>query len=98
MSFDEKIVDLIKRVPSGKVTTYRILAQKLNSKAYRAVGNACHRNPNAPSVPCHRVVRSDEKIGGYSKGVKKKIKLLRKEGIEIEKNRIKNFNKVLFSF
>lgn len=102
-SFNEKIYSLLKKVPKGKVTTYKILAEALGTKAYRAVGQAMRRNPYAPKVPCHRVVKSDGSIGGFSgslnpksKEVKKKIRMLRKEGIDIKDSKIKDFEKVLF--
>ena len=83
-SFYGKIYALTKKIPRTKVTTYKELAQTLNSKAYRAVGAAMKCNPNAPTVPCHRVIYSDGNVGNYSAagGVKKKIKMLRKEGVE----------------
>ena len=89
-SFNEKIYSLLRKVPKGKVTTYKILASRLNCRAYRAVGQAMRCNPHAPQVPCHRVVKSDGSIGGFSgninpnsKEVKNKIRLLKKEGVKI---------------
>ena len=64
-SFNERTYDLLKKVPKGKVTTYKALAEKLGTKAYRAVGQAMRCNPYAPKVPCHRVVKSDGSIGGF---------------------------------
>lgn len=103
MKFEEKVWELLKKIPRGKVTTYGLIARKLNTKAYRAVGNACRRNPYAPIVPCHRVVRSDGTVGGFGgktsgKWIKKKIKLLRKENVEVRNRRIVDFERVLFSF
>jgi len=103
MRFDEKVWKLMKRIPKGKVTTYGLIAKKLNTKAYRAVGNACRKNPYAPGVPCHRVVRSDGKVGGFGgqtsgKTVGRKIRLLRKEGVEVKNGRIVDFRRVLFKF
>ena len=102
-SFNEKVYALLRRVPKGKVTTYKDLAEKLNTKAYRAVGQAMRCNPYAPEVPCHRCVSSDGSIGGFSgkwnpksKEVKRKIMLLRKEGVEIKNNRIVNFDRHLY--
>lgn len=99
-NFHEKVWELLKEIPKGKVTTYGLIAEKLNSKAYRAVGQACKRNKNAPSIPCHRVVNSNGFVGNYSAdgGMKSKIELLRKEGIEVKNNRIENFEKVLYKF
>lgn len=96
-NFQNKIYELLKKVPKGKVITYKELAKAAKTKAYRAVGTAMARNPFAPRVPCHRVVNSDGKIGNYSgKGrVKTKIKMLRKEGVEVKNNRI-DLKKYLF--
>ncbi len=87
-SFNEWCYELLKQVPKGNVTTYKELAHALNTKAYRAVGNAMNKNPYAPKVPCHRVVNSDGSIGGFASGSKNKIKMLKKEGIEIRNNKI----------
>jgi len=88
MNFNEKVWNLCKQIPRGKVTTYRAIANKLGTKAYRAVGSALNKNPDAPRVPCHRVIRSDGSVGEYAFGTKKKIKLLKQEGIEIISNKI----------
>ena len=105
MTFNEKIYALLKQVPKGKVTTYKSLADKLNTKAYRAVGQAMRCNPYAPQVPCHRVVASDGSIGGFmgssninSKEVKEKIMMLRKEGIKIKNSRIVDFENKIYEF
>ena len=60
----------------------------MNTKAYRAVGNAMNKNPYAPEVPCHRVINANGKLGGYASGLKKKIQMLKAEGIEIKDNKI----------
>jgi methylated-DNA-[protein]-cysteine S-methyltransferase len=103
LNFEERVWKLMESIPKGKVTTYGLIAKKLNTKAYRAVGNACRRNPYAPRVPCHRVVRSDGGIGGFGgrtsgKSVEKKIQMLRREGVEIRNGKITDFEKVLFRF
>lgn len=90
--FQKKVYALTKKVPRGKVTSYSAIAKKLNSSP-RAVGQALRVNPFAPMVPCHRVVKADGNIGGFSgktkgKPIQKKIALLRKEGVEIEENKI----------
>ncbi len=105
-TFNEEVWKLIAEVPKGKVTTYKEIAHKLGTKAYRAVGNGCNKNPNGAwnledgalrrkhsFVPCHRVVSSSGKIGGYAHGIKKKIEILRKEGVVVEKGKIKDFEK-----
>lgn len=96
--FERKVYELMKKIPRGKVTTYGLIARKLRTKAYRAVGQACKRNPFAPIVPCHRVVSSNGEIGGFSSGIKKKIKLLEKEGIKIKNKKIVDFKKFLYKF
>ena len=87
-NFNEKCYSLLSKVPKGKVTTYAEIAKALNTKAYRAVGNAMNKNPNAPKVPCHRVINSNGSLGGFATGLKNKIKLLKSEGIEIKNNKI----------
>lgn len=97
-SFNEKCYSVLLKVPKGKVTTYKEIAKAIHSKAYRAVGNAMNKNPYAPKVPCHRVVKSDGEVGGFASGTKKKIEILRKEGIEINKDNKINLKKYLFRF
>jgi len=97
ISFNEQLYKLLKTVPKGKVTTYKELAKALNSKAYRAVGNAMNKNPYAPKVPCHRVVKTNGEVGGFAGGTKKKIAMLRKEGVEIKDSKI-DLGKFLYRF
>ena len=81
--FQLKVWKYLIKIPKGKVKTYKEVAIAINMpKAARAVANACAKNPYAPKVPCHRVIRSDGNLGGYSApgGVKTKKKLLKKEG------------------
>jgi len=97
----KEVYILLKRVPKGRVTTYKALGEALGTKAYQAIGQIMKRNPYAPKVPCHRVVRSNGEIGGFmgkTKGeeIKRKKELLKKEGIEFAGDRIKNFKQVLF--
>ncbi len=90
MRFSDKVLDIVKRIPRGKVVTYKAIAKKLNTKAYRAVGSALRNNKNPVKIPCHRVVNSDGSLGGYKGklGSKEKVRLLRKEGVEIKKGNI----------
>jgi len=87
----------LRKIPKGKVTTYKILAEKLGVHQ-RAVAGMLKRN-DPKAAPCYKVVASDGKVGGYSGpgGVKKKIKLLRADGVEIEKGKI-DLKKFLFEF
>lgn len=97
-SFNERCYDLLKQIPKGRVTTYKLMAQALGTKAYRAVGNAMAKNPEPVTVPCHRVVKSDGSIGGYALGTDKKIELLQNEGIQIENGRVVSLEKYLYRF
>ena len=84
--FQLKVWNYLRKIPKGKVKTYLEVAKAIGKpKAFRAVANAVGKNPYPPKIPCHRVIRSDGTIGGYSgKGGKKtKQKLLKKEGISI---------------
>ena len=84
-SFEEKIYQAVRKIPRGKVKTYKEIARIIgHPHAYRAVGSALNKNPYAPEVPCHRVIKSDGLVGGYASGTKKKIALLRREGVEIK--------------
>jgi len=98
MLFKEKVLELTKKIPKGKVTTYKIIAEKLNTRAYRAVGTALHNNKKPIIIPCHRIVNSDGFVGGYANGIEQKKKLLKKEGINIKNKKIQDFEKVLFRF
>ena len=97
-SFDSQCYALLKKVPKGKLTTYKDLAHALGSTGYRAVGNAMNRNPFAPKVPCHRVVRSDGSIGGFARGTRAKIKMLRDEGIPVKDEKVEDLESYLHRF
>ncbi|HVM77269.1 MAG TPA: MGMT family protein [Candidatus Paceibacterota bacterium] len=80
-SFTERVYDVVAAIPKGKTMTYAEVARRAGSpRAARAVGNIMHNNPDTQRVPCHRVVRSDGSVGGYARGTKKKIEILKKEG------------------
>ena len=103
--FYQKVYALCRKIPKGKVTTYKILAEKLGTKAYRAVGAAMNRNPygilncnGKNMVPCHRVVASNGNLHGFAHGLKKKAELLERECIKVVTNKIADFEKVLFKF
>jgi len=84
--FQIKVWKYLIKIPKGKVKTYKQVAIGINRpKSARAVANACGKNPYAPKVPCHRVIRSDGSLGGFSApgGAKAKKKLLKKEGFSI---------------
>jgi O-6-methylguanine DNA methyltransferase len=80
--FYKKVWTVCFEIPAGKTLTYKQIAEKIGSpKAARAVGTALANNPFAPLIPCHRVIRSDGKLGGYSAsgGLKKKQAMLKYE-------------------
>ncbi len=84
--FQLKVWKYLRTIPKGKVKTYKQVAISIKSpKSARAVANACAKNPYAPKIPCHRVIRSDGALGGYSGrgGIKQKLKLLRAEKVAI---------------
>lgn len=79
-NFTQKVHDVVKKIPKGSVLTYKEVAKKAgNEKACRAVGNILNKNFD-PEIPCHRVIRSDGKLGGYNRGSENKKNILRKEG------------------
>ena len=99
LSFSQKIWQACRKIPRGRVSTYLEIARFIqNPKAVRAVGSALNQNPFTPKVPCHRVVKSDGCVGGFARGTRQKIKLLKKEGIKIRNGKIMDFEKVLFKF
>ncbi|MBI2627183.1 MAG: MGMT family protein [Parcubacteria group bacterium] len=86
--FQQKVYAVVAKISRGKTMTYKQVAKAIGQpQAYRAVGNALNKNPALSKtragqvpIPCHRVIRSDGKIGGFAKGTKKKLQLLRDEG------------------
>ena len=87
-NFQKKVWGALLKIPKGQTITYKELAKKIGRpKAVRAVANAVGANPMAPVIPCHRVVRNDGSLGGYSGkgGVKTKLQLLKQEGVKLGK-------------
>ena len=85
-AFQKKVWSALLKIPKGKTLTYKQLAKNIdNPKAVRAVGNAVGKNPLPIIIPCHRVIKSDGSLGGYSGkgGVKTKKMLLKKESVKI---------------
>ena len=79
-TFSQRVYKVVAMIPRGSTMSYKGVAFAIGQpKAYRAVGNALNKNPFAPQVPCHRVIRSDGTVGGFAQGTRKKIQLLRKE-------------------
>jgi O-6-methylguanine DNA methyltransferase len=95
----ETVYSLTRQVPRGRVTTYGAIARAAgNPRAARGVGMLMHVNPDAPTTPCHRVVYSDGRIGGYGSklGVEQKIGRLKGEGVKIMNGHIINFGRIFF--
>ncbi len=79
LTFAQKVYNVVKKIPKGKTLTYKEVAHEAgNPKAYRAVGNILNKNYD-PAIPCHRVVRSDGKTGGYNRGAQAKAQILKQE-------------------
>lgn len=96
--FTEKVYAWVIRIPYGKVTTYKAIAEALETKAYRAVGNALNKNKNPDMIKCCKVVKADGSLGGFASGSKDKIRRLKEEGIEVEDGKIKDFQNRFFRF
>ena len=85
--FQLKVWNYLKKIQKGRVKTYLEVAKAIGKpNAFRAVANAVGKNPYPPQIPCHRVIRSDGKLGGYSTkgGIQKKRQLLKSEKVFIE--------------
>jgi len=79
--FSQKVYEIVKKIPKGKTLTYKEVARLVGRPlAFRAVGNILNKNYDK-EIPCHRVIRSDGKMGGYNRGNKKKVEILRMEGV-----------------
>jgi O-6-methylguanine DNA methyltransferase len=80
LTFFEKVLQVVAKIPHGKTMSYKQVARLAgSSNACRAVGNILNKNYKH-QIPCHRVIRSDGTPGGYNRGENRKIKLLKKEG------------------
>ena len=91
--FQQNVYNAVQKIPRSTVTTYAYLARYLGCNSAQAVGQALKRNPNAPEIPCHRVIASDLSIGGYSGAttgelIQKKIMLLRQEGVIVKNGKV----------
>ncbi len=88
-AFEQRVYDLTRTIPKGRVSTYRHLARALGCGSSQAVGQALKRNPFAPEVPCHRVVKTDRGLGGFAgqtegEKIQKKRRMLEEEGVRFE--------------
>ncbi len=95
---DNDVYDLLLKIPLGKISTYGDLAKALgHPSASRVIGRILGNNPNPIKVPCHRIVKSDGKLGGYRYGTEMKKDLLEKEGVSfINETTVENFKNIRF--
>jgi len=88
---------IVRQIPSGRVSTYGAVAKALGNKAYaRAVGKFMNKNPNADTMPCFKIVKSDGTLGGFGLGINDKIRRLKEDGISVKNGKIVDFKKVFF--
>jgi len=99
LNLEQRVYKKLLEVPEGKITTYGELAKAIGLKnGQRVIGNIMNKNPYPVIVPCHRVVKSDGKIGGYAYGENVKTKMLSYEGVTTLKGKIQDFEKKLYRF
>jgi len=99
MNLDKEIYKKLLEVPEGKITTYGELAKAVGfTNGQRAIGRIMNKNPYPVIIPCHRVVKSDGKVGGYAYGEEIKIKILKKEGIKIKDGKILDLENTIYRF
>lgn len=94
-AFQRKVYTVVTQIPKGRVMTYQGLARAIDCGSCQAVGQALKRNPFAPAVPCHRVIKSDLTLGGFAgaregEALGRKLALLAGEGVYFEKGRLQN--------
>lgn len=87
--FESQVYEVVRKIPKGRVSTYGAVARLTGRGTARSVGSALAKNPFAPEVPCHRVVRADGLLGGFNgetegPEMEKKTRLLRSENVEVE--------------
>jgi len=100
--FQKRVYRAVALIPRGYVSTYKLVAQRINCKSCRAVGRALKLNPFSPEVPCHRVIASDLTLGGFhgkraGMEIKRKLNMLEKEGVFFKKGKL-IAPKQIFSF
>lgn len=87
--FQRKVLFEVIKIPHGEIKTYKQISEAIDSKAYRVVGTAISKNPLPLIIPCHRVIRSNLNVGGFSGGPEMKKEILKNEGIQIVNDKIK---------
>ena len=91
--FQKRVYDVVASIPEGRVATYGAVSHAVGCRSARAVGQALKRNPHAPRVPCHRVIASDLRIGGFQgsrdgAAIREKTRLLAREGVRFRNGRL----------
>lgn len=99
MKLEKKVYKKLLEVPKGKVTTYGELAKAIGLKnGQRVIGRIMNKNPYPVIIPCHRVIKSDGRVGGYAWGEKVKSKMLSNEGIKIKNGKILDVKTTIYRF
>jgi len=97
MNVTEYAYYLVRQIPPGRVSTYGAVAKALGNKGYaRAVGKFMNKNPDADTMPCFKIVKSDGSLGGFGLGIDDKIRRLKRDGIEVKEGKIVDFKSVFF--
>ena len=97
MNVTEYSYYLVRQIPAGRVSTYGAVAKALGNKSYaRAVGKYMNKNPDADTMPCFKIVKSNGSLGGFGLGIDDKIRRLNKDGIMVKNGRIVDFQKLFF--
>jgi deoxyribonuclease V len=97
MNITQYTYDLVRQIPPGRVSTYGAVAKALGNSGYaRAVGKYMNKNPDADTMPCFKIVKSDGSLGGFGLGSDDKIRRLNKDGIKVKDGKIVDFEKVFF--
>jgi deoxyribonuclease V len=97
MNLTEYAYFLVRQIPPGRVSTYGAVAKALGDKGYaRAVGKYMNKNPDADSMPCFKIVKSDGSIVGFGLGIENKIRRLKEDGISVKNGKIVDFKSVFF--
>ncbi len=95
---DCKVYELVKQIPPGSVSTYKEVAKAVGKpRSARPVGKILSKNPDLLKTPCHRVVHSDGRVGGYASGVSEKTRLLESEGVSIRKGEVLRLDEIIFT-
>ena len=97
--FQKRVYDALRRIPRGKVTTYKLLGDYVGCRCYRAVGQALRQNPFAPGGPCHRVIASDGTLGGFAgrrsgAQLRRKLELLKSEGVRFTRAKLADRDRI----